>query len=138
MNSIICPVVVGRGAGWERHCANGIYHCIIYQQTSTRYTRKCNEVYPLVLKRGNWKSTRNGGFNWKITELNSDTVGQICMGYPPVVKHGWLENGPLISDFRFITPPFTSGIFQLAMVDETGGYRIFPAIPFEEISPAMF
>ena len=40
--------------------------------------------------------------------------------YPPVIKHGLLENGPFISDF-LLNPPLSSGIFQLAL-DDTRGY----------------
>ena len=41
-----------------------------------------------------------------------------------VIKHGVLENGPSIeiSEFPSKKSPFTSGIFQAAMFDDTRGY----------------
>ena len=39
------------------------------------------------------------------------------MGYPPVIKHRVLEDGPFISDFPNKRTLFSSGIFQLAMFD---------------------
>ena len=41
--------------------------------------------------------------------------------YPPVIKQGVLENGPFISDFPSYKPPFSSGIFQPAIFDDTRG-----------------
>ena len=32
--------------------------------------------------------------------------------YTPVIKHGWLENGPFIGDFPSYKPQFSSGIFH--------------------------
>ena len=33
-------------------------------------------------------------------------------GYPPVLKHGLLENPSFIDDFPSYLPPFSSGVFQ--------------------------
>ena len=49
-----------------------------------------------------------------------------CMDYvkyPPVVKHGLLENGPFINDFsslNLIKPPLSSGIFQPCLMKPEG------------------
>ena len=32
-------------------------------------------------------------------QAKTTTINQFKSIYPPVVKHGWLENGPLIGDF---------------------------------------
>ena len=37
--------------------------------------------------------------------------------YPPVVKHGWLENEPLSSDFPIQIPIFRG--FSIAMFNDT-------------------
>ena len=44
---------------------------------STRIRMRLHLIYPLVVKRGKWKSTRKGGANRKITERNS--VSSIAM-----------------------------------------------------------
>ena len=58
--------------------------------------------------------------NWLIYWVNvgkySSNIGHL-MPYPPVIKHGFLENGTLISDFPSDKLPFSSRIFQLAMLD---------------------
>ena len=46
------------------------------------------------------------------------------MCYPLVIKHGWLENGPLTGDKLLLKPPFSSGIFQPAVFDYQSVYRI--------------
>ena len=50
-----------------------------------------------VIQHSHRKSTINRGFNGK----KSSTRGPFFLDgtYPPVIKHGWLENGPFISDF---------------------------------------
>ena len=54
----ICPVVSPFPIGK----IDTLYHHMLSIQTNTISTK-----YPLVIKRGNWKSTRNGGLNRKIT-----------------------------------------------------------------------
>ena len=39
------------------------------------------------------------------------------MSYPPVVKHGLLENTLLIGDVPSKKPPFSSGMFQIVVFD---------------------
>ena len=45
--------------------------------------------------------------------------------YPPVIEHGLMEKWTIeISDVPILKPPLSSGIFQLAMFDETRGYTM--------------
>ena len=70
---------------------------------------------PPVIKRGDCKSTSRGRFNRKI----------IIHIYPPVIKHGWLENGPFISDFPGYNLHSVRGFsnqHQPAMFAESCGY----------------
>ena len=67
------------------------------------------------------------GHRWRFATGFSSWISLKWCGklnnYPPVIKHGWLENGPFVD--VLLKPPFRSGIFQPAqpaMFDETRGY----------------
>ena len=49
--------------------------------------------------------------------------------YPPVIKHGLLENGPFISNFPNKTSIHRT--FPIAMFDETRGYGKFTGQPHD-------
>ena len=46
-----------------------------------------------------------------------------CLPETVPINHGVLENEPLTSVFSMKTPPFSLGIFQPVMFDETRGYH---------------
>ena len=83
-----------------------------------------NSLYPPVIKRGNWKSTRNVGFIRKITYIMFDSW-RVDMGRSYVV-FPWLRGV-----YNHHQPPASRGPEDISASGSPGGWRSLPRSKWE-------